>query len=62
MKQLTQAENKYPYKAAPMTLGNMRTNGVPTLAAWCLGQVKRLYQNSETLTHVTRRCAGMIAS
>jgi len=21
----------------PMTLGNMRANGVPTLAAWCLG-------------------------
>jgi hypothetical protein len=20
-----------------MTLGNMRANGVPTLAAWCLG-------------------------
>ena len=23
---------------SPMTLGNMRTNGVRTLTAWCLGQ------------------------
>ena len=23
---------------APMTLANMRTNGVRTLAAWCLGR------------------------
>jgi hypothetical protein len=22
----------------PMTLGNMRSNGVRTLAAWCLGR------------------------
>jgi hypothetical protein len=26
-------------KPAPMTLGNMRANGVRTLAAWCLGRV-----------------------
>jgi hypothetical protein len=25
-------------KPAPMTLGNMRANGVRTLAAWCLGR------------------------
>jgi hypothetical protein len=25
------------YSYQPMTLGNMRTNGVQTLAAWCLG-------------------------
>jgi len=33
MKQLTQAENKYPYKPAPMTLGNMRANGVRSLVS-----------------------------
>jgi hypothetical protein len=25
-------------RLAPMTLGNMRSNGVRTLAAWCLGR------------------------
>jgi hypothetical protein len=25
-------------KPAPMILGNIRANGVPTLAAWCLGR------------------------
>jgi hypothetical protein len=25
-------------KSAPMFLGNIRANGVPTLAAWCLGR------------------------
>ena len=30
MKQLTQAEMSMPYKPAPMTLGNMRANGVGT--------------------------------
>jgi hypothetical protein len=38
MKQLTQAEISMPYKPAPMTLGNMRANGVRTLAAWCLSR------------------------
>jgi hypothetical protein len=28
MKQLTQAEMSMPYKPTPMTLGNMRQNGV----------------------------------
>jgi len=27
-----------PSGSAPMTLGNMRANGVRTLAAWCLGR------------------------
>ena len=27
-----------PSGSAPMTLGNMRTNAVRTLAAWCLGR------------------------
>ena len=26
------------YTDPPMTLGNMRENGVHTLAAWCLGR------------------------
>jgi hypothetical protein len=34
MKQLTQAEISMPCKPAPMTLGNMRANGVQTLAVW----------------------------
>ena len=29
---------KMKYPPAPMTLGNMRANGVRTLAAWCLGR------------------------
>jgi hypothetical protein len=27
-----------PPNPAPMTVANMRTNGVRTLAAWCLGR------------------------
>jgi len=27
-----------PSDPAPMTLGNMRANGVRTLAVWCLGR------------------------
>jgi hypothetical protein len=26
------------YSRPPMTFGNMRNNGVRTLAAWCLGR------------------------
>ena len=33
--------------AAPMTLGNMRANGVHTLAVWCLG---RGYDHNSILT------------
>jgi hypothetical protein len=38
MKWITQAEISMPYKPAPMTLGNMRANGVHTLSVWCLGR------------------------
>jgi hypothetical protein len=38
MKWIRQAKISMPYNSAPMTLGNIRANGVRTLAAWCLGR------------------------
>src|SRR5450756_819998 len=35
---LTQVEMSIPHTPAPLTLGNMRANGVRTLAAWCLSR------------------------
>ena len=35
---LISAHAEPPSPAPPMTLANMRANGVRTLAAWCLGR------------------------
>jgi hypothetical protein len=47
-------------RSQPMTLGNMRQNGVRTLAAWCLAAAKKLADGNRACPTFSKEKVPMI--